>query len=59
LRPIAPKHHRHTPLRVVAGRIVVAADLLPGRHVERCAETAVWDLYTELQYLLTPTPGRR
>jgi hypothetical protein len=31
LRPVAAEHNRHTSLRVVAGRIVVAANLLAGR----------------------------
>ena len=33
--PVPSEHHRHAPLRVVASRIVVAANLLPRRHVER------------------------
>ena len=28
LGPVSPEHHRHAPLRVVAGGIVVASDLL-------------------------------
>jgi hypothetical protein len=38
LRPVAAEHHRHAPLRVVAGGIVVAADLLARRHIERIVE---------------------
>ena len=35
---LPPKHDRHTALRVIAGRVVVAADLLASRHVERARE---------------------
>ena len=39
LRPVPPEHHRHAPLRIVAGGIVVAADLLARRHIERIVES--------------------
>ena len=38
LCPVATKHDRHAPLRVVAGGIEVAADLLTRRHIERIVE---------------------
>ena len=38
LRPVAPERHRDAALRITARRIVVAADLLAGRHVERIVE---------------------
>jgi hypothetical protein len=38
LRPRAAEHHRHAPLRVVAGGIVVAADLLAWLAPEPLAE---------------------
>ena len=38
LRPVAAKHDRHAPLGIIAGGIVVAADLLARRHIERIVE---------------------
>jgi hypothetical protein len=38
LRPVAAERHRHAPLRIAAGRIVVAANLLARRHIERIVE---------------------
>lgn len=38
LGPIPTEHHRHAPLRVVPAGIVIAADLLTGRHFERIVE---------------------
>ena len=41
LRPVAAKHDRHAALRVAARGIVVAADLLAGRDVERVVTKGV------------------
>src|ERR1017187_754579 len=38
LGPVSAKHHRRAPLRVVAGGIIVAANLLARRHVEGIVE---------------------